>query len=229
MSALATPRAHHACFDCRVYERLECELPVACQPAAAFGREETRWPGTVRDVSQGGLRLTLERRYEPGTGLAIELPQDAHGETRTVLLKVIHIRRQPDGLWSLGCKFISELGEDEVRRLLPRLASNAADANECHDEPHTVAGVRLQVSLASGVIVDFVASQVIVPPSWPLACGKTVTLMGGKASGTPWKLHLRVVHCEQHPGGWVLRGELLQAPLATALLRALGSVSEPEA
>jgi hypothetical protein len=227
MSALATaPRAHHSCFNCRVYERMECELPVACQPAAAFGREETRWPGTVRDVSQGGLRMTLQRRFEPGTGLAIELPEDKGGETRTVLLKVIHIKRQPDGLWSLGCKFISELGEDEVRRLLPALQREVSAPNELaaplQDEPRKVAGVRFQVNMAAGVIVDFVASQMVVP-SWPLPRGKTVSVTGGKSSGAPWKLQLRVVECAPDPGGWVLRCELVQAPSAAKVLRALGS------
>src|SRR5690242_12168671 len=57
--------------DCRVYERRPCHLPTSCQPAAA---QETRWAATIVDLSQGGVRLSLRRRFERGACLAIELP-----------------------------------------------------------------------------------------------------------------------------------------------------------
>ena len=41
------------------------------QPAAAFGREESRWEGTIRDVSQGGLRLTLDDGREAAARLVV--------------------------------------------------------------------------------------------------------------------------------------------------------------
>jgi len=224
-TAALPPGAHHASFNCRVYERRSCQLPVACQPAAAFGKEETRWPGTIRDISQGGVRLTLERRFEPGTGLAVELPEDELGDTRTVLLKVVHVRRQADGHWSLGCKFVSELSEDEIRRLAP-VEEAAPDPNErrktVHSTPLALSKVRLQVQVNSGTLIDTTIDRMVVPSTWPLAAGKTMALLGGKASGTPWKIQLRVVHCGQEAEGWVLRAQLLHVPAAANLLRAVG-------
>src|SRR6266404_1093492 len=60
--------------ECRVYERHACGLPSRCQPASAFGKEELKWSGTLENVSKGGVCLSLSRRFEAGTGLAIELP-----------------------------------------------------------------------------------------------------------------------------------------------------------
>jgi hypothetical protein len=216
-------RARHPYFNCRVYERQSCELPVACQPAAAFGKDETSWSGTVRDVSQGGLRLTLERRFEPGSGLAVEVPEDANGDGQTILVKVVHVKRQLDGWWSLGCKFISELSEDEIRRLVS--AGNQAPALEPQQRlkavltgPLALTKVRLQVLVNSAALIDCVAEHLLVPASWPLRVGATMTLRGGKATGSPWKIQLRVVTCSQNSEGWVLRGELLNVPSPAALL-----------
>jgi hypothetical protein len=217
-----------ACFNCRVSERQPCEVPTSCQPAAAFGREETKWSGTIRDISLGGLRLSLRRRYEPGTGLAIELGQ-LDDQARTVLVKVVHVKRQDDGLWSLGCKFISELSEEEIEQLVgPCGGDNSAD--ECQSSElyapasKIVAAVHFQVAIPSGTFVDCVVKQMIVPASWPLAAGKTVTVRGGKANGKPWQLQLQVVDCRQDRDGWHLRGRLSSAPAPSALLQALGQM-----
>jgi hypothetical protein len=212
-------------FNCRAYVRQSCDLDVVCQPAAAFGRGQAQWFGTIRDVSQGGIRLTLERRFEPGTGLAVELPEDPQAEARTVLSKVVHVRRQADGQWSLGCKFISELSEDEVQRLLPETsqAVGTLESRATHyGEPRTVSMVRLQIQLASATLIDCVVDQMVVPSAWPLAAGKSVTVHGGKTSGSPWQLQLRIVQCAKQSAGWVLHGQLQNGPPAAELLEAIG-------
>jgi hypothetical protein len=104
--------------SCRVYERRACALPTTCQPASVSDANEMRWNATICDISQGGARLLLERRFEKGTGLAVELPGDLERESAIVFVKVVHLKRQEDGAWLLGCKFVSELGEDELQRLL---------------------------------------------------------------------------------------------------------------
>ena len=58
--------------------------------------------GEVRDISTGGLCLVLGRRFEPGAGLAIEVP-DAEGGSSTLLAKVVHVRTDGAGSWALGC------------------------------------------------------------------------------------------------------------------------------
>src|SRR4051812_47471166 len=99
--------------ECRVCPRVECELPSSCQPASAVVSKEAQWSATIRNISVGGVSLHLQRRFEPGAGLAIELPGRDGREGYTVLARVVQVRRQPDGAWSLGCQFVSELGEDQ--------------------------------------------------------------------------------------------------------------------
>jgi hypothetical protein len=112
----AVPMPHRP--NCRVHERQACALPTTCQPASVSESNEMRWNATICDISQGGARLLMPRRFEKGTGLAIELPGDLERESAIVFVKVIHLRREDDGSWILGCKFVSELSEDELQRLL---------------------------------------------------------------------------------------------------------------
>jgi PilZ domain len=118
-----------AAVEARTHERHDCDLPGSCGPASSWNRPGARWGGAITNISLGGVRLRLPRRFEPGAGLAIELP-DAGGGPWVVFARVARVR--PDGdSWELGCEFISELGEDEFRRLLyapPDLASFSEQA-----------------------------------------------------------------------------------------------------
>src|ERR1700722_11711371 len=105
-------------LECRVYQRLSCELPGFCKPASDLGSgDEARWSAIVSDISQGGVRLQVSRRYQPGAGLAIELPAKDGQENCTFFAKVVHVRVQADGLWVHGCQFVSPLSHDEIKRL----------------------------------------------------------------------------------------------------------------
>jgi hypothetical protein len=112
------PHPKRPALECRVYERLACEIPTVCQPASVQEMKEARWQGTISDISQGGVRLKLKRRFEAGAGLAVELPGDGVHESSIVFAKVVHLRRHDDGDWLLGCKFLSELSEDQLQRLI---------------------------------------------------------------------------------------------------------------
>src|ERR1700681_3814968 len=96
--------------ECRVYERHSCRVPALCQPAAS---NEMRWEAIVEDISKSGVRLRLRRRFEPRSGLAIELP-GKHGDApETVYVKVVHVRSDGEGSYVLGCRFMSELSDEE--------------------------------------------------------------------------------------------------------------------
>ena len=103
--------------DCRVYERKPCVLPATCQPASVSEMKETRWQASISDLSQGGVLIHLQRRFEKGTALGLELPGDLNRDSTIVFVKVVHLRPH-DGAWALGCKFVSALSEDELQRLL---------------------------------------------------------------------------------------------------------------
>jgi hypothetical protein len=114
----ANPAPEDSAQECRVYERQSCEIPTNCQPASVQEMKEIRWDATINDLSKGGLRIKLRRRFEKGTGLAVELPGDSTRSPSVVFVKVVHINRHEDGAWLLGCRFLSELGEDQLQRLV---------------------------------------------------------------------------------------------------------------
>src|SRR5437879_1071882 len=104
-------------LNCRVFERHASDLPSQCQPLAARGDDEVVWQATVHDISAGGIGLLLQRRFEPRTSLAIELP-DAGDSTYTVFVRVVHALGQPHGRWLLGCSFVTPLSEERLSALL---------------------------------------------------------------------------------------------------------------
>lgn len=120
--------------ECRVFERRPCVLPTTCQPASVSEMNELRWSASICDISQGGLLVHLSRRFEKGTGLAVELPGTEERESSTVFVKVVHVKANDAGGWALGCRFVSELGEDELQRLLtstnPVLSSSKKQYHE---------------------------------------------------------------------------------------------------
>ena len=96
----------------RAWVRLSSERDVSCRPIA--GLAEASWLGTVRDISQGGVALILKRRFEPGTGLFVEVATNA-GELRCLPARVVRITRERDGCWITGCAFASLLTPDELQ------------------------------------------------------------------------------------------------------------------
>src|SRR5262245_63985376 len=82
-----------------------CEVPTTCQPPSAWCKDP--WPATIRDITPASMRLTLNRRFERGSGLAIELPVE-DGTTATILARIVGVRMLSPGLWLLVCTFISE-------------------------------------------------------------------------------------------------------------------------
>jgi hypothetical protein len=96
----------------RASVRVSCDLDSTCQPIV--GEHTKSWPARVVDISAGGIGLVLSRRFEPGAMLSVCLASP-DGETRTLFLRVVHLAKNVDGGWRLGCAFASELGEEELR------------------------------------------------------------------------------------------------------------------
>lgn len=199
--------------DCRVYERKACELPSACQPASAMGSAESKWSATICDISQGGIRLKLRRRFERGTGLAIELPACAGREAYTVLAKVVHILGESDGSWSLGCRFISELNDDEVERLLQTPSATNADNS------NIIANVHCRLELRPQAVVNYLIKGLFMAEAWPLPEGKTITLRCG--GDEPWSHKVEVIECSKLEAGWLLHCKLAPRPTVAHLLHVL--------
>jgi hypothetical protein len=191
--------------ECRVYERKTCAVPTSCQPAAA---REMRWEATICDVSQGGVRLLLRRRFERGSGLAVELP-GKDGERYIVFAKVMQVQQEEDGNWALGCKFLSELSEDELQRLVT-----------FSPPPVVLEDAHLAIELPTGRIVRCRIKRFSVGDSWPLPAGNFIGLSGRGAVGEAWTYRFEVVACDEQAGAKILRLRV-DADDANALLHSL--------
>src|SRR5947209_4232764 len=124
-------------------EHFPCALPTTCQPPLASGGKEG-WPALITELSNGGLSLTLKRRFERGAGLAIELPGE--DGPSTVLARVVQIKPHPGTGWELSCSLISQFSDEELQALLAiDQARRAATA--------PVTGVLFQVALRPGHVL----------------------------------------------------------------------------
>jgi hypothetical protein len=222
--------ADRPALECRVYERLNCGIPTACHPASLLDAKEMRWHGVICDISQGGARLTLPRRFERGTGLAIELPGDANSEPSTVFVKVVHLQAQDDGSWMLGCKFVSELSDDEVNRLTTCgnyvLASTPEEertetTSDTEAEIMFLTDVCVEIELDGRPVVRCAIKRLDVSKSWPIAAGKTLRINGTAPDRSTWAFEIEVQDLTRHGDGWKLRSRLADSTDAAELLRAI--------
>jgi len=98
----------------RLWGRYPFHREATFQPVSSA--EEPRLPALVRNVSAGGIQLAVSRSFEMGTLLTVHLP--SHATTMPLLASVIHVMRPTEDTWTLGCSFIRELNDTELRELL---------------------------------------------------------------------------------------------------------------
>jgi hypothetical protein len=169
---------------------------------------EKRWSATICDLSQGGLALHLQRRYEKGAALAVELPGDGAREPSMVFVKVVHVKRLADGGWKLGCRFISELSDDDVHRLV-------APAPEPIPAKTSYANVRVTVEDFSGASFQLTIKQLNIAKSHRVITGEQLRIAGGQ---NKWSFQLEVDYLKSQGDHWTLHGFLVQ-PTTVAELR----------
>jgi hypothetical protein len=110
----------------RVWIRYPSSAEAICQPANAD--EPASIIAKVQDISRGGINLRVNRWFEPGTLLSIQLPDPSVDNASTVLAYVVRSNPKADGEWSLGCTFATELGADDLQPLgVPRVRPEAPD------------------------------------------------------------------------------------------------------
>jgi hypothetical protein len=99
----------------RASVRYRSSLKGSCQTLSA--QRETSWEATVRDISPEGIGLLLERRFEPGAVLSIDVTDSRDEQSRLLLARVVHATARPEGGWLIGCELISPLSDEEVHAL----------------------------------------------------------------------------------------------------------------
>jgi PilZ domain len=186
--------------------------------------KEMRWAATISDISLGGVRVLLARRFEKNAGLAIELPGTDERESTVVFAKVVHVRSQGNGTWALGCKFLSELSDDQLQSLLTSTKHALSSATRPSDEAvltHLLVNVHLKIEIWPGSIVHCIIKRLNATKCWPLNPGKVLGMKGKTPDQTPWTLRLRITRFCRTKAGWELQGRLVDSPAAAKMLHTL--------
>ena len=96
--------------------RYSTDLGTFCQPGLE-GRLDHFWRlAKVQDVSATGIGLVLGIRFDPGTILTVELPEEGE-DSRLIQARVIHARSEIAEGWVTGCAFVDRLTDNEVKAL----------------------------------------------------------------------------------------------------------------
>ena len=196
-----------------------CAVPTTCQPPSIWGKDP--WPAIIRDITTTGLHLSLDRRFERGSGMAIELP-GGDGTSSTVLARVVEVRALSEGGWLLDCTFVSELSSEEVEHVLRLDAVGRAGS----DGVSAVRGVLFQARFQAGEMLRWYVKRLEVSRAWPLPQGEVVAMrVGGLSPETP-PVELCVRRCKQFGSCWVVDCDFVSAP-ADSVLAVLTSPSIP--
>lgn len=100
--------------DRRSHPRYRCRLDTRCH--SFLSASDGEWEASLRDLSRGGLRCVLKRRFEIGTVLKLEIPAQAE-ENRLLLVQVVRVERYPRGRWEIGCRLHRDLDERDFQEM----------------------------------------------------------------------------------------------------------------
>jgi hypothetical protein len=100
-------------------------LETFCRQAIAG--PEMCWSGVIENISRGGIKLIMHRRFEPGALLKVDVPLPVEQPTPYLMSRVIYATLQPNGTWAVGCSFTEELHEDYMWSIL----KTPANRTEC--------------------------------------------------------------------------------------------------
>ena len=76
------------------------------------------YPAVVREIAFRSIGLLLEKPFEVGTVLAIQMRSRYAGFSGILSAQVQHAKPQADGAWLLECTLSRSLTDDEVFQLL---------------------------------------------------------------------------------------------------------------
>jgi serine/threonine protein kinase len=76
------------------------------------------WKAKIQDISWTGIRLILNRRFEPGAVLSVDLQDSKTGVFPTLYAKVIWVQPTGARLYTVGCRLKRKLDPAEMETLL---------------------------------------------------------------------------------------------------------------
>ena len=106
----------HAPEDQRTWMRFHCNLRAHFNLIGDLENHEIK--AQVLNVSASGIGLLVNQFIETGVLLNLNLVAKEGAAVRTILSCVVHVSKQAEGEWALGCNFIRELTEEDFRILV---------------------------------------------------------------------------------------------------------------
>ena len=116
LAAFGARRLKPTAPDNRNWVRFLCNVQASCQ--VIEDTEKTPWPAQVVNISAKGIGLLVHRAVETGTLLSLNLHSPTTESARTILACVVHVTTRPGSERLLGCNFIRELDEADLKALL---------------------------------------------------------------------------------------------------------------
>jgi PilZ domain len=103
--------------------RRESRYQFTVEPTIVFLAKPSFRPheAGLRNVTNAGLALIAQRRFMPGTLLAIRMPTTDPLFPEVRLAEVRHFSAEAQGGWLHGCRFASGLSADEMLAWLQKL------------------------------------------------------------------------------------------------------------
>ena len=118
--AEATPFPEPVSVPAEIAERrASVRYPSQCAtPCHPVPEGDVLCRARVVDISTTGVGLLVDSFVEPETLLGVEMQCDDPALTYTLLVEVRHTVKRAEGEWLLGCSFVRDLSEEELRALL---------------------------------------------------------------------------------------------------------------
>src|SRR5437588_1865722 len=85
----------------------------ACR--AVGGERRPRWQAIVQDISVTGICLQVNRRFDPGAVLVVEIEGKPSLRPRRLVARVVRLDQRSPRKWLIGCIFLRQLPEEAVR------------------------------------------------------------------------------------------------------------------
>jgi len=98
-----------------LYQSLKSWTTVVAHTGEVEAIAEHKLPAQACDISRGGLKLLLAHKFERGTTLKIRTVNDGPEKLGSVTAEVRYAVPTCQGNWMMGCAFLKELSENELR------------------------------------------------------------------------------------------------------------------
>lgn len=190
--------------------------------------DQPRSSAQIREVSLGGLMLIVERSFESGLLLKVDVQCASRPQPHSLIARVIQSTQEPDGKWLVHCCFAREMSDEELRsfgaeRVRPGTQDGRAWVRfNCEGETQFFPVVAASHDDAKAKIFNISAGGIGLVSDNKLDRGTLLSLeLMGATKSAARRTQARVVHVTDRSDGKFLLGCTFVRELTDADLEAL--------